>query len=95
MFPKRHIAVFIDGCFWHNCPEHGTASRANAEFWASKLAANKTRDRDTNLRLGELGWTVLRFRWRDVVDTPSAVAEAIRDALWPLEGHKRAPKRVG
>ena len=80
-FPKRRIAVFIDGCFWHDCPEHGTASKANAEFWAAKLVANKTRDRDTDLRLGEVGWTVLRF-WEheDTEDVVSTIETTVRAA---------------
>ena len=60
-FPKRRIAVFIDGCFWHACPEHGTTAKANAAYWASKLRTNKQRDRDTVERLTSEGWTVLRF----------------------------------
>jgi DNA mismatch endonuclease (patch repair protein) len=79
-FPRRRVAVFIDGCFWHDCPEHGTASKANAEFWAEKLAANKTRDRDTDLRLGEVGWTVLRF-WEH---------EGIEDVVRRIEATVRA-----
>jgi DNA mismatch endonuclease, patch repair protein len=75
-FPKRQIAVFIDGCYWHGCPAHGTASKANAEFWAEKLLANKTRDRDTDLRLGEVGWTVLRFWEHEDIDDVAGRIEA-------------------
>jgi DNA mismatch endonuclease (patch repair protein) len=61
VFPRRRVAVFIDGCFWHACPHHGTRSKSNAAYWADKLEANERRDRDTTERLVEEGWTVLRF----------------------------------
>lgn len=60
-FPGRKIAVFVDGCFWHGCPEHATWPKQNAEFWREKIEANRRRDTDTNERLRSLGWTVLRF----------------------------------
>lgn len=60
-FPGRKIAVFVDGCFWHGCPEHATWPKRNAEFWRQKIEANRQRDADTNARLQALGWTALRF----------------------------------
>ena len=60
-FPRRHVAVFIDGCFWHGCPDHGTWPKANATWWRDKIEANVARDQDTNRRLDELGWTVIRI----------------------------------
>jgi DNA mismatch endonuclease (patch repair protein) len=51
LFPTELIAVFVDGCFWHGCPFHGTQAKANAEFWLAKIKANKRRDRDTNRKL--------------------------------------------
>lgn len=60
-FPGRKIAIFVDGCFWHGCPEHATWPKRNAEFWRQKIEANWKRDADTNDRLQSLGWTVLRF----------------------------------
>lgn len=59
-FPKSQVAVFIDGCFWHYCEEHAVLPKANAAFWESKLTANRERDHDTNSRLAECGWTVVR-----------------------------------
>ena len=59
-FTRRKVAVFIDGCFWHGCPEHGTQPRANASWWTTKLAANHARDDDTTARLEAQGWLVLR-----------------------------------
>jgi DNA mismatch endonuclease, patch repair protein len=60
-FPRLQIAVFIDGCFWHACPEHGTWPKANAEWWRTKLEANQRRDRDTDGRLAEAGWLSVRI----------------------------------
>ena len=59
-FTRRKVAVFVDGCFWHGCPEHGTQPRANASWWATKIAANHARDDDTTVRLEAQGWLVLR-----------------------------------
>ena len=59
-FTRQKVAVFVDGCFWHGCPEHGTAPRANAEWWRRKLEANRARDVDTDEMLRDRGWTVLR-----------------------------------
>lgn len=59
-FTRAKIAVFVDGCFWHGCPDHGTRPTANASWWGSKLAANAARDRDTDTHLGRLEWMVVR-----------------------------------
>ncbi len=61
LFTRAKVAVFIDGCFWHGCPEHGTMPRTNSAFWSAKIARNRSRDADTNARLQEAGWLVLRF----------------------------------
>ena len=60
VFARARVAVFIDGCFWHGCPEHGTWPKNNAVFWRRKLRANATRDRDTDARLAADGWVVVR-----------------------------------
>lgn len=73
---KRRIAVFVDGCFWHGCPRHGTSPRSNAEWWASKLETNRRRDERTTALLEERGWRVLRF-WEHV-DPFDAVDEIER-----------------
>lgn len=77
-FPGRKIAVFVDGCFWHGCPEHATWPKHNAEFWRQKIEANQRRDADTNDRLRSLGWTVLRF-WahEPPMDAARAVAHMV------------------
>ncbi len=55
------VAVFIDGCFWHGCPNHATWPKANARWWRNKIETNIQRDRDTDILLRRSGWRVLRF----------------------------------
>lgn len=73
-FPGLKIALFVDGCFWHGCPEHATWPKQNAEFWSQKIRANRLRDADTNSRLLDIGWTVLRF-WEH--ESPIKVTETV------------------
>ncbi|MFC9789059.1 DNA mismatch endonuclease Vsr [Rhodococcus sp. NPDC127528] len=80
VFPAARVAVFVDGCFWHRCPEHATQPRNNAQWWADKLAANVARDRDTDVRLAEAGWVVVRV-WEH--EDPAAAADAVERALTP------------
>ncbi|RKT83624.1 T/G mismatch-specific endonuclease [Saccharopolyspora antimicrobica] len=61
VFRPTKIAVFIDGCYWHGCPEHYKAPRTNPGYWSDKVARNIARDRDTDKQLTESGWLVLRF----------------------------------
>lgn len=81
VFTRARIAVFVDGCFWHGCPEHATRPVNNTEWWATKLARNVERDRDTDERLRTVGWTVLRF-WEhaDPVEAADVVEGAWRHA---------------
>ena len=73
-FTRARVAVFIDGCFWHGCPEHGTTPRTNSRFWSEKIERNRARDLDTTERLEAEGWVVLRF-WEH--ESPDAAAEHI------------------
>jgi DNA mismatch endonuclease (patch repair protein) len=61
VFTRLRIAVFVDGCFWHACPEHCSYPRVNAAWWREKLAGNRKRDHETTASLEQLGWEVLRF----------------------------------
>ena len=61
VFSRQKIAVFVDGCFWHSCPEHATQPKANEEWWAAKLAANVERDRRHDSELADEGWAVVRI----------------------------------
>ena len=77
-FPRLRIAVFVDGCFWHGCPEHASWPKQNAEFWRQKIEANQLRDVDTNERLRSMGWTVLRF-WEH--ESPIKAAETVEQMV--------------
>lgn len=61
VFPRLRIAVFVDGCFWHSCPVHGTSPATNSLFWIGKLERTEERDRETDAILGAAGWTVVRI----------------------------------
>jgi len=61
VFPRRRVAVFVDGCFWHGCPEHFVRSRSNPDYWNAKLAGNISRDRADDRALVDSGWRVLRI----------------------------------
>ncbi len=74
VFTKAKIAVFVDGCFWHGCPEHFIPPKANADYWAQKIEGNQKRDANTNDVLKAAGWTVLRF-WEH--DDPASSADRI------------------
>ena len=78
VFPGARLAVFIDGCFWHCCPVHGTRPKANKDYWDPKLKRNVERDRTTNVRLRDAGWTVLRL-WEHMPANEAAttVAQAL------------------
>lgn len=76
-FPGAKVAVFLDGCFWHGCPEHATQPKANAQWWREKLDKNMARDRETSELLAAAGWTVLRF-WEH--EAPESVAARVIDA---------------
>lgn len=81
VFPTERLAVYVDGCFWHGCTIHGTLPKANREWWQDKLQANRDRDRDTDRRLAEAGWHVLRA-WEH--EEPEHVADRIQAALVDL-----------
>ncbi|CAM5671735.1 Very short patch repair endonuclease OS=Streptomyces alboniger OX=132473 GN=CP975_12890 PE=3 SV=1 [Streptomyces alboniger] len=78
VFTKVKVAIFLDGCFWHGCPEHATHPKANAEWWRLKLDKNMARDRETSDHLHAAGWTVLRFWEHESVEE---VARQIVDAV--------------
>ena len=61
VFTRARVAVFVDGCFWHQCPQHRTSPRHNGAWWEAKLQANVARDRATDRRLADAGWRVVRI----------------------------------
>jgi DNA mismatch endonuclease (patch repair protein) len=75
-FPRLRVAVFVDGCFWHSCPDHATHPANNAEWWAAKLRRNRDRDAITTAHLQALGWRVVRV-WEHV---PPALAADLVEA---------------
>lgn len=80
VFTRAHIAVFIDGCFWHGCPVHATHPKRNSDYWGPKLARNVQRDVETTAALEAAGWRVLRF-WEH--EEPEDVANRIA-VTWRL-----------
>ncbi len=78
VFTRRRVAVFIDGCFWHCCPEHGRQPRQNVGYWNPKLARNAERDREQTRALEDYGWTVLRFWGHEPADS---IAMAIQESM--------------
>ncbi|MGW1588324.1 very short patch repair endonuclease [Streptomyces sp. NPDC002386] len=78
LFPKAHVAVFVDGCYWHGCPDHYRPAMKRSRFWQDKIQGNQARDADTNQRLREKGWTVIRI-WEH--EDPNVAAEKVVAAL--------------
>ena len=76
VFTRVRVAVFVDGCYWHGCPAHHRPARLNAEFWASKIAGNRRRDGETDARLREAGWTVVRIWEHEDADVGTARVRA-------------------
>ena len=77
VFLSAQVAVFVDGCFWHGCPIHGTSPKINRAWWKAKLAANRRRDARTNRLLRKAGWVVLRFWEHEVLESPRRLARTI------------------
>lgn len=96
VFPRVKVAVFVDGCFWHGCPEHYRTPRTNTEYWDDKITGNCRRDANTNSILREAGWTVVRI-WEH--EEPSAaamvVAQIVAEARDQVESEiaRRAERR--
>lgn len=87
-FTRARIAVFIDGCFWHRCPIHGTLPKNNADWWLAKLNRNVERDRETDAALREAGWTVLRY-WEH--DDPLEIADEIEETWKSISSCRQSP----
>lgn len=77
VFRAERVAVFVDGCFWHGCPRHGTRPRQNRKFWDAKIARNKKRDRAVARGLRAAGWSVLRI-WECALTIKRAPATLAR-----------------
>jgi DNA mismatch endonuclease (patch repair protein) len=95
VFVSARVAVFIDGCFWHCCPLHGTTPKSNRRWWRAKLESNRRRDTDTDRRLTELGWRVIRIWEHEGVESAACrIAAALKQSQRPLSRpHKMRFKR--
>ncbi|CAA9520005.1 MAG: Very-short-patch mismatch repair endonuclease (G-T specific) [uncultured Thermoleophilia bacterium] len=79
VFGPARVAVFIDGCFWHGCPQHATWPKANADFWRTKIETNRRRDADTDERLAGAGWEVVRiWEHEDPAEAARLIAARVR-----------------
>jgi DNA mismatch endonuclease, patch repair protein len=90
VFPAARVAVFLDGCFWHQCPDHGTAPGTNSTYWRAKLDRNVARDRRNDADLRAAGWRVVRVWEHEEPDAAAEViAEFVRRAAAEEAGHRR------
>lgn len=79
-FPRSRLVVFVDGCFWHSCPAHGSVPRANEGYWSAKLERNRQRDKLVDMYLRSADWTVVRV-WEhvDPVEAASLIEARLRE----------------
>ena len=80
LFRRERLAVFVDGCFWHGCPQHGRSPQSNRAYWSNKLHKNRMRDRIVTQELRCCGWQVLRL-WEHALRVPEQVSSRCRHAL--------------
>lgn len=81
IFPANKVAIFVDGCFWHGCPQHGTHPKTRSEFWLTKIMRNQARDLEADKKLAAMGWVVVRLWEHEVTASPLECVERIRFAL--------------
>ncbi|WP_369797372.1 very short patch repair endonuclease [Amycolatopsis sp. MJM2582] len=87
VFTRRKIAVFVDGCFWHVCPEHGREPTRNEWYWTPKLRRNIERDRLADAALADAGWRVVRiWEHEDVQGAVDRVREVIEHGFDVIDG---------
>jgi DNA mismatch endonuclease (patch repair protein) len=87
VFTRARVVVFLDGCFWHGCPDHHTVAKTNASFWAAKVRGNRERDVQTTRQMEEAGWCVIRV-WEH--ESPAVAALRVADTV-----HKRLESLYG
>ncbi|WP_430594343.1 very short patch repair endonuclease [Isoptericola sp. QY 916] len=91
VLPRHRVAVFVDGCFWHDCPEHGRRAPwtgPNSELWAQKMEQNRQRDERSTTLAQEAGWTVVRVWEHEITSDVDAVVDLVRAAS-AVEGPAR------
>jgi DNA mismatch endonuclease (patch repair protein) len=82
VFPRARLCVFVDGCFWHGCPAHGTLPATNRWYWVPKIRRNRARDADTDRLLRAAGWRPLRvWEHEDPARAAARVVAAMRRLL--------------
>ncbi|MEX3955992.1 very short patch repair endonuclease [Trinickia sp. EG282A] len=81
VFPSVKVAVFVDGCFWHGCPLHGTRPASNVSFWAEKITRNQQRDQQVDSKLSAAGWRVVRLWEHEVKKDLTGCVSRIRVAI--------------
>lgn len=81
VFPRARIAIFVDGCFWHGCPQHCNRPKTNSDFWENKLSSNIERDKRVNAELLAMDWTALRFWEHEISENLEKVIEQIVSSL--------------
>jgi DNA mismatch endonuclease (patch repair protein) len=97
VFPRVKVAVFVDGCFWHGCPEHYRIPQTNTKYWDDKITGNCLRDAQTNSVLRQAGWRVVRVWEHDEVgEAAAAVAQVVaeaREQVGPDTGRRKGSGR--
>ncbi|MFE2421502.1 very short patch repair endonuclease [Streptomyces hokutonensis] len=90
VFRPAKVAVFIDGCYWHGCPYHYIPPKTNPGYWSDKVAGNMTRDRDTDQKLKDAGWLVLRFWEHEPSDECAArISTAVQQRREALKSEQK------
>lgn len=77
VFTKARIAIFVDGCFWHGCPQHGKLPKSNTSYWTAKLHRNRERDRAVDAALAAGGWAVIRYWEHEIKNDLEGVVSEI------------------
>jgi DNA mismatch endonuclease, patch repair protein len=95
VFPRKRVAVYMDGCYWHGCPTHGTTPKQNTDWWIAKLTANRARDEDTVAKLCAAGWTVLRFWEHDDPEMAAAQVASVIQRIRDDGGNSHRTRRTG
>ncbi|KAB1108233.1 very short patch repair endonuclease [Micromonospora aurantiaca] len=91
-FTRIKLAVFVDGCFWHGCPQHATWPKANAAWWEAKILKNRERDRETTRQLEQAGWTVIRIWEHEPAESAaSRLVDVVKD-MWTRSALPRDPR---
>ena len=92
VFRQERLAIFVDGCFWHNCPKHGHKPGSNRDYWLPKLRRNHERDTSVKRALSKAGWTVVRIWEHDLLDghrVARRTAKALDQAITRLQSARR------